>query len=165
MSNLPVLADPVTGNLTIPDENGEHWVAIHEASPRARMLAVERLAELTNEAYAAKRALAAAMFEEFGTGTVHAGGFDFEINEVTSWPKGATDDALQTLLVRGKITRADYDRAMPLKPTPSKPQIEALLRRLLLRDPEAYRILADACLTAAPALAKVRACAVDGSTA
>lgn len=165
MSNLPVLADPVTGNLTIPDENGEHWVAIHDASPRARMLVVERLSAIIDGALAAKRVLALSMREDFGVGVSRAGGFSFKVNESTSWPKGATGDALKTLVLRGMISQADADRAMPPNPTPNATQLKALLSRLLMTNPEAYKILAEACTTSGPSLAEVRACAVDGSTA
>jgi hypothetical protein len=157
MSGLPVLADPVSGNLTIPDDTGE-MVLLHDATPHAFLRAVERLAEHDAEVLATKRAFGEEAKDRYGVGSCHDGGFDFKVSESTSWPQRATDDALRTLLLRGKISQADNDRAMPAT------QLKALLGRLL-SDPEAAKILADARTTSPPSVRDVRACAVDGSTA
>lgn len=163
MSNLPVLADPVTGNLTIPDENGI-MVELHEAGDNDLLRAVARLSELDAEIMAAKRALAFEARERFSVGSSTAGGFEFKVSESQSWPLRATDDALRTLVVRGLISQADYERAMPAKPKPDAVQLKALLTRLL-SDPKAAKILADARTTSPPSIRDVRVCAVDGSTA
>jgi hypothetical protein len=163
MSGLPVLADPVSGNLMIPDDLGV-MVEIHRASDNVLLRAVARLHELDAEVMAAKRALALEARERYGVGTCHEGGHDFKVSESTSWPQRPTDDALKTLLLKGKISQADYDRAMPAKPKPDATQLRALLGRLL-SDPEAAKILADARTASPPSVRDVRACAVDGSTA
>jgi hypothetical protein len=163
MSSLPVLADPVSGNLMIPDDTGE-LVAIHEASDNVLLRAVARLSELDAEIMAAKRALAFEARERYGVGSCHEGGHDFKVSEATSWPQRPTDGALKTLLLKGKISQADYDRAMPSKPKPDGTQLKALLGRLL-SDPEAAKILADARTTSAPSIREIKSVAVEGSTA
>jgi hypothetical protein len=163
MSGLPVLADPVSGNLMIPDDTGE-LVAIHEATDNVLLRAVARLSELDAEVMAAKRALAFEARERFSVGSSERGGYQFKVAESQSWPLQATDDALRTLVLKGKISQADYDRAMPLKRKPDAVQLKALLGRLL-SDPEAAKILAHARTTSPPRIEGVRACAVDGSTA
>jgi hypothetical protein len=165
--SLPVLPDPVSGNLMIPDETGE-LVPINNrelAADHLVMQAFERVQEMIDDAFAAKRALAAEMRARHGVGVRRTGGYAFKVSESTSWPKGATGDALRTLVLKGSISQADMDRAMPSKPTPDATQLKALLGRLLVKDAEAYKVLVDACSTSAPSLGEVRAVAVDGSTA
>jgi hypothetical protein len=163
MSSLPVLADPVSGNLMIPDDSGE-LVPIHEASDNVLLRAVTRLSELDAEIMAAKRALAFEARERFSVGSSEAGGYGFKVTESQSWPQHPTDDALRTLLLKGKISQADYDKAMPAKPKPDGKQLSALLGRLL-SDPDAAKILAGARTTSPPSVQGVQELAVDGSTA
>lgn len=157
---LPVVQ--TAGDLHVTTEHGE-LVPLRDAADADLLRAVTRVRELGDEVNAAKRALAHELRDRCGVGTSHAGGHDFKVTEGQTWPERRTEEALNVLLRRKAISGADYARAMPSKPKPDARQLKALLNRLLVSDPEAARILADACTVSPPRLEDVRPNAVEGS--
>lgn len=160
MTSLPVVSTQ-GGDLAVIDEQGE-LVPLREATDHLLLRTVTKLMDAQTNLTAAKRALAFEMRDRHGVGTAHTPAGDFRVTEEQRWPDKATDEALKTLLRRGSITEADYDRAMPLKRKPDATQCNALLRRLL-SDPEAARILAGARSASPPSVRDVQMGAVDGS--
>jgi len=163
MTNLPVLQGD-QGYL-VPEPDTAELLPVREASDRALAAAAEQLAQLDAEVLRAKRAIAAELRDRYGVGKAHAGGFSFAVTESVSWPVGATEEALRHLLERGVISHGDYDRAMPLKPSPNRSQLKALIGRLMTSDPEAAKLLADAATTSPPSVRDVVAEAVEGRAA
>lgn len=157
---LPVVQ--TAGDLCVLDEHGE-LIALRDATDHVLLRAYSRVREAGDEVNAAKRALAHELRDRYGVGTSHAGGHRFVVKEGQSWPDRRTEEALDLLTRRGSISGADKDRAMPWRRRPDAVQLKALLGRLIIRDPEAHRILADACTVSPPRLEDVRPDAVDGS--
>lgn len=160
--NLPVLFGP--GDLQVIDDHGEP-VTVRDASDHALARAAERVAALDRDLYDAKRALAAELRSRYGVGSVDAGGHTFKIVESQSWPVGATRNALADLIGTGKITEADAQRAMPAHPKPDGRALKSLLGRLMVSDPAAAKILADAATVSPPSVRDIRQTAVDGTAA
>lgn len=160
MSSLPVVQTP-EGGLAVIDDQGE-LIPLREATDHLLLRTVTKLMDAQTDLTAAKRALAFEMRDRHGVGTAHTPAGDFRVAESVSWPDKATDEALKTLLRRGSITGADYDRAMPLKRKPDAAQCKALLGRLL-SQPVAAKVLADARSVSPPSVSDVRVVAVDGS--
>jgi hypothetical protein len=164
MSALSVVVDDDYGYAVVDRETGQ-VVALTDASDRAIAQAAAELAEHDKRVYELKRALAAEMRSRHGVGTVHAGGFDFKVAESRSWPVGATHDVLLALVTDGMISDGDYERCLPMKRVPHAVSIKALLGRLLVDNPDAHRLLAEACTVSPPSLRDVRAGSVDEAAA
>lgn len=160
--SLPVIFDR-GGNLAIPDQDTGELVSLREASDRALLTVAEEIAELDRQTLEAKRALAAELRERHGVGTAHAAGFGFKVAESTSWPEGKVRDTLNTLVNEGRVSEADAERCWKSKPDAT--QLKALAGRLTLSDPEAARMLAQACTTSPPSVRDVKREAVDAEAA
>lgn len=160
---LPVIQ--TEGDLAVVDPDTGLVTTLRDASDRALAYAADRVAHLDRDILAAKRALAAELRDRHGVGQVHAGGYGFKIAESQSWPVGATKDALERLVADGKVSEADARRAMPDKPKPDTRALKALIGRLTVSDPEAARLLADACTTSPPSVRDVVPEAVDAEAA
>lgn len=163
MTSLPVVSTQ-GGGLAVIDDQGE-LIPIREATDHLKLRTWEKLGDIINQAYAAKRALAAEQCRLYGVGTRHIPAGDFKVEQKRSWRQRDTTDALCLLVEQGSITEADFDAALPEKRVPAKAQCDALLARLLVDDPDAYSVLRAACSVGEPALADVRMGAVDGSAA
>lgn len=157
---LPVLA--AAGNHQVADPDTGELLDLRDASDHALAAAAQRVAELDRELFEAKRALAAELRDRHGVGATHAGGFAFTISESQSWPQGATQQALDELVRAGWISEADRERAMPSKPKPDTRALKALAGRLVVSNPDAAKVLADACTVSPPSVRDVRAEAVEG---
>lgn len=153
------------GDLAVVDPDSGELLTVRKSSDRALLHAAERLAQHDRDILHAKRAIAAELHQRHGVGKARAGGYRFTATEKTSWPVGATEQALGRLLADGHITRAEHDRCLPAKPKPDARQIKALLGRLLTSNQAAAKVLADACSKSPPSLSDVDAEAVDGSVA
>jgi hypothetical protein len=152
---LPVLSGH-GGDLQVPDPDTGEVLAIRDASDRALATAAREIADLVDQLFDARRALAAELRDRHGDGTVHAGGHAFTIKAEQSWGVRATGDALARLIAEGEITQADADRAMPRKPAPDKRAIKALISRLVGTSPAAAQVLADAGTVSPASLRDVR---------
>ena len=164
MSGLPVLFDGL-GDLTVVDPESGEALAPWQASDRALVHAVEKVAELDSELLRAKRALAHELRHRHGVGATHAGGYGFTIAESQSWPAGPVRDALAHLVGTGAITQADADRAMPSRPKPDARALKALAGRLAVSNPDAARVLADACTVSPASVRDIHPEAVDTEAA
>lgn len=153
------------GDLAVVEPDTGEVLPIRNASDRALADAALRVAELDRDLLAAKRALAAELRQRHGVGAAHAGGYAFTVAESRSWPVRATADALDRLARTGRIAEADVLRAMPSKPRPDSRQLKSLLERLMMSDPDAARILADACTVSPPSLRDIQPEAVEGREA
>ena len=162
MTDLQVV--PTAGNLAIIDANGE-LVPLNEAPDRLLLDAMEQTIQIDQDAMAAKRAIAAELKDRYGVGSTSAAGYAFKLTESQSWPQGATKEALEHLRARGVISHGDAERAMPLKRVPDGRALKALVGRLMVSDPEAARVLADACTVSAPAVRELKQDAVLGDVA
>lgn len=158
--SLPILLDDAVG-LTVSDPTTGEFLPVQRASDHALLNAVRRVAELDSELLQAKRTLAAELRDRYGAGASEAGGFAFTIAESQTWPVGPVKAALADLLASSTITEADAERCMPSKPKPDGRQMKALIGRLTVSDPEAARVLAEACTVSPPSVRDVRAVAVD----
>jgi hypothetical protein len=156
---LPVVQ--TAGDLAVVDPDTGELAHLRNAPDHAILHAAEKLAEHDREVLAFKRALAAVAQERFGTGTSHAGGFGFKVAESSNWPQGPTTTALNTLVDRGLITTGDRDRCLPLKPKPEGRALNSLLSRLMKSNPEAAKLLADACTTSPPSIRDIEREAVN----
>jgi hypothetical protein len=160
MTQLPVVhqgadvcvVEPGTGEL----------VPLREASDRAILEAEARVDELRREVTAARYAIGAEMRERYGIGTSRGAGFVFKVTETTNWPLGETQRVLKALLDDFRISRADYNRALPLKPKPDAVQIKALVGRLTVADPKAAAELAACASVSAPSIRDLKEEAVRG---
>ena len=148
----PAVADPETGAL----------IPLKEASPRLLLDAVAYLDALRSEVTAARYALGAELKDRYSIGTSHDAGYSFKVQETVSWPLGETQRVLRKLYEDHVISRADMDRALPLKPKPDAVQLKALLGRLATRDAKAWRMLADCASISAASVRDVREEAVRG---
>lgn len=160
-SPLPVLH--TDGDLQVIDPSTGESLALRDASDHAIAHACERVTELDRALLETKRALAAEMRERHGVGTVHAGGYTMKVTESQSWPLNATESALHRLLSEGRISPGDVERCMPSKPRPDGRQLKALVGRLLASDPDAARVLAEACTTSPPSVRDIEREAVDAA--
>lgn len=153
--NLPAVI-PTDGNLEVVDPDTGEALPVTDASDRALAHAAHQVAELDRELFQAKRVLAAELRDRHGIGTTRTGGYEFKITESQSWPATATREALEALVVRGTITQADADRAMPAAPKPDGRALKALASRLAVTYPDAAQILAAACTTSPPSLRELK---------
>jgi hypothetical protein len=160
---LPVLH--TDGDLAVVDPDTGEALPVRQSSDRALAHAAEQIAALDRDLRQARLALAAELRHRYGVGTSHAGGYEFKVVEVQSWPAGPTEQALSRLIAEGRITEADARRAMPPKPKPDATQLKALAGRLAVGDPAAAKILAGACTTSPPSLRDVRREAIDAEAA
>ncbi len=154
MSNLPVVFDGEVTRVLEP-ATGE-MLPISEATDRAILEAEARVDELREEVTAARYAIGAEMRERYGIGTSHEAGFSFRVQETVNWPLGATQRVLKELLADLKISRADINRALPLKPKPDAVQLKALISRLTLTDPKAAAELAACATVSQPSIRDLR---------
>jgi hypothetical protein len=161
---LPVVINDIDGPSVVDPSTGE-LSTVHDASDRALAHAAEQVARLDRELWAAKRALAHELRQRYGVGRSHAGGYAFTIAESVSWPVGTTSEALEQLVADDRITAGDADRCMPLRPKPDARQLKALAGRLATSDPEAAKVLAEACTTSPPSIREVEPEAVDAREA
>lgn len=147
------VVEPGTGEL----------VPISEATDRAILEAEAFYEEQRSEAMAARRALADEASRRHGFGMKHRAGFGFKIEQTRSWPKGSTEAALRELLRTEKITRAEFEDAMPSKPTPDARKCKSLGERLMMSgEIEASKLLMDACSVSAPVIKALKVEAVRG---
>jgi hypothetical protein len=158
---LPVLAGD-TGLLVIDPQSGEALPA-RDASDHAILHAAEKVGELDRQIYEAKRVLAAELRQRYGVGSSSAGGYRFTVAESQSWPLKATTDALDRLVADGRISEADAQRAMPSKPKPDTRALKALAGRLAVSDPDAAKVLAEACTVSPASIRDLHNEAVEGS--
>lgn len=159
--SLPVLIDQAAGSLEVIDPDTGESLPVSESSDRALIHAARAIADLEAELWIAKRAIAGQVRQRHGVGVTQAGGFRFTVAESTSWPMKATSDALARLVVDGRISQGDFDRCLPAKPKADARQLKALAGRLATSDPEAAKVLADACTVSPPSLRDVHADAVE----
>lgn len=159
MSPLPVVLDAT--ELAVIDPDTGESLAVRDASDRALVHAAHEVAELDRQLLEAKRTLAAELRHRHGVGVTRAGGYLFTVGEQRSWPAGRTRDALRRLVDDGHIEQADADRAMPSKPKPDSRALNALAGRLATSNPDAARVLAEACTTSPPAVKDIRLDAID----
>ncbi len=160
MNRLPVLYDD-DGALAIVDPDTGEWLPVRHASDRALAHAAAQIAELDRETLDAKRTVAAELRTRHGVGKANAGGYEFTIAESQTWPAGPTQDALARLVGDGLISEADAARAMPSRPRPDVRQLKALAGRLAVTDPDAARVLVEACTVSPASVRSVQAAAVD----
>lgn len=161
-ANLPVLYQGDV--LVVADEQGE-LIALVDAPDGVILGAYERVAEADRELKAAKTALAAELRARHGVGSSSSAGFSFKVTEAQSWPQARTKEALMSLVEKGVIRMADLERAMPLKRVPDARALKALVGRLMVKDPGAAQVLADACTISPPALREVHPDAIRGEVA
>ena len=164
MSNLPIVHDDL-GQLAVIDPDTGEVLPVTAASDRALISAARQVAEADALLLDAKRTLARELRDRYSVGTVHAGGYRFTITESTSWPAGPTRDALAELVGSGAISQADADRAMPSKPKPDARALKALAGRLAVSNPDAARVLAEACTVSPASVRDIHAEAVDTEAA
>lgn len=164
MTSLPVMYDGLEQVCVIDPDSGE-LVSLASASDHAIAHAADVLHVHDGEVLALKRSLAAEMRSRHGVGKACVGGYELTVSESQSWPIGAVKLALVDLEASGTITRAEAEKCLPLKPKPDARQIKALLNRLVVSDPEAARILADACTLSAASLREIRRAALDEASA
>jgi hypothetical protein len=148
--NLPAVAT-TTGYAVADPDTGE-MINLADASDRALASAAAQVARLDQELLTAKRALAAELRERHGIGRVHAGGYGFRVAESTSWPLGPTQDALARLVHEGWITAGEALRCLPERPKPDARQLNALAVRLARSNPDAARVLSEACTVSPPSV-------------
>ena len=151
--SLPILATET--DLLVIDQGTGEALPVRDSSDRALIEAIRKVADLDAELFQAKRAIAAEMRRRHGVGVTETAGFRFTVAESTSWPVKATSDALARLVVDGRISQGDFDRCLPAKPKADARQLKALAGRLAVSDPEAAKILADACTVSPPSLRDV----------
>ncbi len=163
MNRLPVLHDD-DGSLAVADPDTGEWLPVRRATDRALAHAARLIAELDRQTLEAKRTIAAELRSRHGVGKVHAGGHEFTVAESQSWPAGPTLDALDRLVAAEQITDADAQRCMPVKPRPDARSLKALAGRLAVSDPDAARVLADACTVSPASLRDVQPSAVDAES-
>jgi hypothetical protein len=160
MSNLPVVFDGEVTRVLEP-ATGE-MLPISEATDRAILEAEARVDELREEVTAARYAIGAEMRERYGIGTSREAGYSFKVTETTSWPLGETQRVLKELLADLKISRADVNRALPLKPKPDAVQLKALIGRLTVSDPKAAAELSACATVSSPSIRDLKEEAVRG---
>jgi hypothetical protein len=150
--SLPIRYDDQALTVCVADPETGEMVPISEASDRAILEAEARVDELRREVTAARYAIGVEMRERYGIGTSHEAGWSFKVQETTNWPLGATKQVLEALLAEHKISRADLNRALPLKPKPDAVQLKALIGRLTVSDPKAAAELAECATVSAPSI-------------
>lgn len=160
---LPVVQQGDT--LVVLDRGTGELVAVRDASDRVLARAAEEIAAADQQILEVKRALARELRSRHGVGRGHAGGYAFTVAESTSWPVGATGEALAALVQRGTISQGDADRCMPSKPKPDGRQLKALIGRLTVSDPEAAKALADSATVSPPSVRDVQLESVDAEAA
>lgn len=158
---LPVVFDGEVTRVLEP-ATGE-LLPVSEATDRAILEAEAFYEEQRSEAMAARRALADEASRRHGFGMKHCAGFGFRIEQTRSWPKGGTEAALRELLRTEKITRAEFEDAMPPKPTPDARKCKSLGERLMMSgEIEASKLLMDACSVSAPVIKALKVEAARG---
>jgi hypothetical protein len=163
-TELTILRDGLDELAVIDPDTGE-LAPLRDASDRALAHAAKVLAAHDGEVLAMKRAVAHELRDRHGVGKASAGGYDFTVAESQTWPVGATQAALSALVETGKIAPGDAERVMPAKPRPDGRALKALLGRLMVSDPDAARVLADAATVSPPSVREVREVAVDAPAA
>lgn len=159
MTSLPVVQRE--GASYLLDRATGETVALADAPDRTIIEMYEELEELRRAVAVAKSTLVSGLRDRHGIGVSDVAGYRFRVQQMRTWGKGATEDALRSLVRDGVIKQADMDRCLPRVPTPSAKQLKALQDRLVFSDPAAAARLAAACTISEPALRELRPTAVD----
>ena len=158
--SLPVLRTE-HDELAVVDPNTGALELLSEASDRALAHAADLLAEHDAFILQCKRAVAHELRDRYGVGKAEAGGYEFRVTESTSWPMGPVSDALTRLVAEGSIGEGDVRRCVPELPRPDARALKATLGRLMLSDPNAAKVLADACTVSPPSVRDIRKTSVE----